>query len=192
MNFIKYFFLIIVSYKISIFATFIPNANIIITSEQNIFNKILEENKLYCHLQSSRIKTFKSSMQKLKSMNFNDIYDLYDLIAFRYVFYEKEDLLKFYHHIKQEKEVWYTKNYISEPKENGYSAIHTRYKNIYKECPIKQLECQLYIIDDYYDSLYGNSKYGTFVRLVRGIADIVKVLKIIEKLISFEKKTLLS
>ena len=41
-----------------------------------------------------------------------DIYSLYDLIGFRYVFYNKEDLLKFYHHAKLDRKVLYSKNYI--------------------------------------------------------------------------------
>ena len=161
MNFIKYILLNILINKISINFAFIPNAHIVIKSEQNVFNKILENNNLHCHLQSSRIKTFESANNKLLSIKSNDLYDLYDLydlIGFRYVFYNKENLLKFYHHIKYEKDIWYTHNYIHKPKENGYSAMHIRYKNEYPECPIKQIECQLYIIDDYYDSLYGNSK----------------------------------
>lgn len=38
---------------------------------------------------------------------------------------------------------------------------------------------------DHRKRLYGNSKYGTFVRLVRGITDILKVLKIIN---NYKKK----
>ena len=140
---------------------FVPNAMKIINSEQKIFNKILIDFNLIYHLQSARIKTFESAYNKLYSNEYyKQIYDLHDLIAFRYVFYTKEDLLKFYHHIKLEKNVMYTKNYIVHPKKNGYSAIHLRYENTYKDCPIKQLECQLYIIEDYYDSLYGNSIYN--------------------------------
>lgn len=139
--------------------SFVTNANIVIRTELDIFNKIIDNNNLLCHSQSSRIKTFESSLQKLNKINSHNVYDLYDLIAFRYVFYNKDDLLKFYHHFKQEKEVWYIKNYVSTPKINGYSAMHMRYKNTYEECPIKQLECQLYVIKDYYESVYGNSKY---------------------------------
>ena len=55
----------------------------------------------------------------------------------------------------------YTKNYINEPKENNYKAFHIRYKNPnLNNCPIKQLECQLFIIDNYYDAVYGNAKYN--------------------------------
>jgi ppGpp synthetase/RelA/SpoT-type nucleotidyltranferase len=162
MNILKYLLLLFISYEVT---SFVTNANLVIKSEQKNFNDLLERNNLFCHLQTARVKSFQSSLQKIKSLkkhetygNIKDIYDLYDLIGFRYVFYTKEDLLKFYHQIKMDKTVWYTKNYISEPKENGYSAIHIRYKNEYSECPIKQLECQLYIINDYYDSLYGNAR----------------------------------
>ena len=90
---------------------------------------MIDFNLIY-HLQSARIKTFESTYNKLYSNEYyKQIYDLHDLIAFRYVFYTKEDLLKFYHHIKLEKNVMYTKNYIVHPKKNGYSAIHLRYEN---------------------------------------------------------------
>ena len=49
----------------------------------------------------------------------------------------------------------YTCNYLNNPKKNGYKSFHIRYKN----CPVKQLKCQLYIIDDYYNALYGNAQY---------------------------------
>ena len=137
---------------------YVTNANFVIHSEQKTFSEILDTHRLPCHLQTARVKSFESSLQKMKRVNTENVYDLYDLIGFRFVFYTKEDLLKFYHHVKLEKTVLYTKNYISEPKENGYAAMHLRYKNEYSECPIKQLECQLYIISDYYNALYGNAK----------------------------------
>jgi len=137
----------------------VTNAAIVIISEQVKFNDILSVNNLPCHTQIARVKSFESSLQKMEKINAKNLYDVYDLIGFRYVFYTKEDLLKFYHHIKMEKDIYYCKNYIIEPKKNGYSAMHIRYKNEYKECPIKQLECQLYIINDYYNALYGTAKY---------------------------------
>ena len=86
------------------------------------------------------------------------------IILFRHtihslVFYTKEDLLKFYHHLKFEKDIIMIKNYLNSPKKNGYKAFHLKYKNIYMDCPINFLECQLYIIDDYYNSLYGTAQY---------------------------------
>lgn len=144
---------------IIIFILYIPHGNFIISSEQKIFNEILYTHNLPCHLQSSRIKTFNSAIQKMNVLNINNIYDLHDLIAFRFVFYTKEDLLRFYHYIKLEKTVMYIYNYLNNPKKNGYSAFHLRYKNDYIDCPIVQLECQLYLIEDYYDSIYGKSKY---------------------------------
>lgn len=151
------FFIVILFNKIIKGSCYVTNANLVIQSEQKIYNEILETRSLLCHLQTARVKSFESSLQKMKRVNTENVYDLYDLIGFRFVFYTKEDLLKFYHHIKIEKTVLYTKNYILEPKQNGYSAIHLRYKNEYSECPIKQLECQLYIISDYYNALYGNA-----------------------------------
>lgn len=158
-SFYKSLFLIIMLVNSIIpISSYVTNANIIINSEQKIFNEILNKYRLPCHLQTVRIKSFESSLQKMKKSNTDNVYDLHDLIGFRYVFYTKEDLLKFYHHVKLEKTLQYTKNYILKPKENGYAAMHLRYKNEYSECPIKQLECQLYIISDYYNSLYGNAK----------------------------------
>lgn len=163
MNYLNIFLLNIL---LSFGNAFVTNSNLVIKSEQKNFNDILERNNLFCHLQTARVKSFESSLQKIKNLknhetygNIKNVYDLYDLIGFRFVFYTKEDLLKFYHHMKLDKTVWYTKNYISQPKENGYSAIHIRYKNEYPECPVKQLECQLYIINDYYDALYGKARY---------------------------------
>lgn len=162
---------IIFALHINTVHSFITNANLIIHKEQKVFSDILNINNLPCHLQSSRIKSFESAMEKLNRINYPDgltnsndedkinIYNIYDLIGFRYVFYTKEDLLKFYHHIRVEKTILYVKNYINEPKENGYSAIHIRYKNEYKECPIKQMECQLYILWDYYNAMYGEAEY---------------------------------
>ena len=144
--------------NISPISSYVTNANFIICSEQKKFSEILDLKRLPCHIQTARVKSFESSLQKMKKSNIENVYDLYDLIGFRFVFYTKEDLLKFYHHFKLEKTVHYTKNYISVPKENGYAAMHLRYKNDYKECPIKQLECQLYIINDYYNALYGNAR----------------------------------
>lgn len=160
-------------FKINFLNAFVTNANIVIIKEQINFNEILISNNLVCHLQSSRIKSFTSANEKLnriltpkeptfpsnvKHDKINDIYFVPDLIGFRFVFYDKSDLLKFYHHLIHTKKIMYSKNYINEPKDNGYSAIHLRYKNEYSECPVKLLECQLYIIDDYYNSIYGNAK----------------------------------
>jgi ppGpp synthetase/RelA/SpoT-type nucleotidyltranferase len=71
------------------------------------------------------------------------------------VFYNNEDLLKFYHYNKLEKDIIYFKNYIQHPKENGYKALHFHYRIPNEK--IDKLECQLYILEDFYDSLYGNS-----------------------------------
>lgn len=147
-------------------SAFIPNANHVVLNEQINYNSILAIQKIPCHIQTSRIKSFESSRQKIEKQNeqlnnkIKDIYSLYDLIGFRYVFYNKEDLLKFYHHAKLDRKVLYSKNYIVDPKENGYSALHFRYINEYNDCPVKLLECQLFIIEDYYEAMYGKSIYN--------------------------------
>ena len=80
---------------------------------------------------------------------------MHDLISFRFVFYNKDELLKFYHYNKIEKDIVYFMNYMDKPKDNGYKALHFHYR-IYDE-KIDKLECQLFVLEDYYDSLYGNS-----------------------------------
>jgi hypothetical protein len=143
----------------SISGTFIPNANSVVLREFQTHNEILEQKNLYCHIQSARVKTFESTYNKMKRLNIDELYNVYDLIGFRYVFYTKEDLLKFYHHMRFERDIFRLKNYIHYPKKNGYKAFHLQYKNVYKDCPIRFLECQLYIIDDYYNALYGTAQY---------------------------------
>ena len=140
-----------------LFLGFVPNSNIIVNRQLNNFQNILITKDIPCHIATSRIKTFESALLKHSKNKYKhkSIYELHDLIAFRFVFYNKEDLLKFYHFNKHDKDIVYMKNYIHEPKENGYKAIHFHYR-IENE-NIDRLECQLFIMDDYYDSLYGNS-----------------------------------
>jgi ppGpp synthetase/RelA/SpoT-type nucleotidyltranferase len=111
--------------------------------------KPIINNKIPCHHQSSRVKTFESARLKLAKVNIHDanIYKLYDLIGFRFVFYTKDDLFKFFHNVKKGKIITYTMNYINEPKENGYKAYHFRYVNYFEECLIDEIECQLYLIE---------------------------------------------
>jgi ppGpp synthetase/RelA/SpoT-type nucleotidyltranferase len=146
---------------------FVPNSNRIVTKELNRFTNILLDNDLPCHVYSARVKTFQSAKLKhaRKEYNTRSIYDLHDLISFRFVFYNKEDLLKFYHHNKNDNLITYYANYITSPKDNGYSALHFHYA--VRECdPIKHIECQLFILEDYYHSLYGNSsKYKDYTNM---------------------------
>lgn len=153
---LKLFFLLLNLFSLTY--SYIPNANLIINSEQTKYNMILNNFNLPCHIQSARVKTFESAIIKMNKLQLNDIYDIHDLIAFRFVFYEQSDLYKFYHTVRIQKNIMYVKNYINKPKENGYSAIHIRYRNEYNSCPISQMECQLYLINDYYESLYGKAK----------------------------------
>ena len=175
---IKNIYNILTLIKTLVVGCYIPHGFKVIHQESNYLSNLIVDNNLPYHLSSSRIKTFQSTVYKLNNINhqfhenknnnnnnnnnnkISGIYDLHDIIGFRYVFYNLEDLLKFYHYIKLDRTVTYTKNYIINPKENGYKSMHIRYLNPYKNiCPLKQLECQLYIIDDYYNSLYGKSKY---------------------------------
>lgn len=148
------------SFLLSVFS-FVLNSNIIIHNEMNSFSKILIENQIPYHHSSSRVKTFESALIKhsLKKYNKKDIYSLHDLVAFRFVFYSLDDLYKFYHHNKREKSISYYQNYIDTPKDNGYKAVHFHYRLNCDFTNIKEAECQLLYIDDYYNSIYGNSSY---------------------------------
>lgn len=144
--------------------SFVPNGNFICFKEYNRLCEILIDNDIQCHLVSNRIKTFNSACRKLANIpsHSKNIYNLHDLIGFRFVFYDKDSLLKFYHHNKQQSLVVYTHDYINNPKDNGYKAFHFHYKCDYD--PIKRIECQLFVIEDYYDSIHGNSSnYKTYV-----------------------------
>lgn len=137
--------------------SFIPNSNLIMSNEISRFNDILVNRDIPCHVSSCRVKTFKSALLKHSQPKYSErsIYNLHDLISFRFVFYNKEELLKFYHYNKLEKEIVYFNNYIQHPKENGYKAIHFHYR--ISDQKIDKLECQLFLIEDYYESVYGNS-----------------------------------
>lgn len=137
--------------------SFIPNSNLIMSRELTTYHEILVNHDLPCHLSSCRIKTFNSALIKHSQPKYSakSIYELHDLISFRFVFYNNEDLLKFYHYNKLEKDIIYFHNYINRPKENGYKALHFHYR--IPDEKIDKLECQLYILEDYYESLYGNS-----------------------------------
>lgn len=150
-------FLICISFVHSVF---IPAVNIIVNHELSHYNKLLIENDIPCHIQSARVKTFRSAILKSSRDKTQDIYNLHDLIAFRFVFYNKEDMFKFYHHNKIQKNILYSYSYFVQPKENNYKAIHFRYQSIYENVPIKHLECQMFVLNDYYNSLYGSATYN--------------------------------
>lgn len=137
--------------------SFVPNANIVIKHDLNTFISILNDNEIPYHSVSARIKTFDSARIKLSKYDYygNNIFKLYDLIGFKFVFYTKDDLYKFYEHVKEEKFITYVHNYIKDPKENGYKAHHFHYRNRIQECPVDNIECQLVIINDYYNNNYG-------------------------------------
>lgn len=146
---------------------FVPNANLIIKRDTDTFTNILIDNEIPFHSMSSRIKTFESARIKLSKYDYygNNIFKLYDLIAFRFVFYTSVDLYEFYKHVKDEKFITYVHNYIKDPKDNNYKAFHFHYRNKYSDCPIENVECQLVIIDDYYNNIYGTaSKHKDYMR----------------------------
>lgn len=146
-------------------SSFVPNANLVIKNDLNIFTNILIDNNIPFHSVASRIKTFESARIKLSKYDYygNNIFKLYDLIAFRFVFYSSEDLYEFYKFVKDELFITYVHNYIKDPKDNNYKAFHFHYRNKYVDCPIENIECQLVIIDDYYNNIYGTaSKYKDY------------------------------
>ena len=143
--------------------SFILNANHLALKEINKYSDILIKHDIPCHIFTYKIKTFESALIKHAKPEYKDksIYDLHDLVSFRFVFYKTEDLYKFWHHNRDKKTICYLKNYIQEPKKNGYKALHFHY--ITRQEPVKIMECQLYVIEDYYDSIYGNSsKYKNY------------------------------
>lgn len=154
MRIVKVFFLLL-----KVIDGFVPNANLVIKHDLNIFTNILIDKDIPFHLITSRIKTFDSARIKLSKYDYygNNIFKLYDLIAFRFVFYKLPDLYEFYKEVKNEKFITYVHNYIKDPKDNNYKAFHFHYRNRIQDCPIENIECQLVIVDDYYNNLYGTA-----------------------------------
>lgn len=139
--------------------SFVPNANLVIKHDLNTFTSILIDNEIPYHSMSARIKTFDSARIKLSKYDYygNNIFKLYDLIGFRFIFYTMEDLYKFYSAVKDEKFITFVHNYIKDPKANGYKALHFHYRNRNIECPVENIECQLSVINDHYNNMYGSA-----------------------------------
>ena len=68
----------LLSLLFSVVSCYIPNVMPFMLKESQFLNNLILDNNLPCHLTSSRIKTFES-----------DLYNLHDLIGFRFVFYNK-------------------------------------------------------------------------------------------------------
>lgn len=154
----KIFLLFLYLFLFIINCSFIPNSNKIIFSEQQNYNSILEIQKIPCFSQSVRVKTFNSALIKMNKYSIKTIYEVNDLIAFRFVFYNKYDLLKFYYHLYNEKKIVNYHNEIYDNFNNSYSAIILRYQNEYSDCPLYQIECQIFCIKDYFEYLINNAK----------------------------------
>ena len=86
------------------------------------------------------------------------IYEVNDLLAYRFVFFNKLDLLKFYQHLFNEKSLVIVNNYINDNNINYNNSMLFRYQNDDKECPIFQIECQMFTINDYYKFIYNENK----------------------------------
>lgn len=156
--------------------SFVPFANRVIRNDMNTFHNILDNNEIPCHLSSARVKTFESARTKLGlfSIKESNVFKLYDLIGFKFVFYTEEDLYYFFKNVKREKFITYVHNYIKDPKDNGYKSLHFHYRNRDEECPIQNIECQLYTINSYYDSVYGKSSNYKDYKTVNSIELIDK------------------
>jgi|TARA_B110000858_G_scaffold120765_1_gene137832 hypothetical protein len=151
--------LIILFFNFIIFtySSYITNINKITFKELNNYQKILEIQNIPCYMQTVRIKTFNSAFQKKNKFNLKTLEEVNDLIAFRFIFYNKSDLLKFYYHLYNEKKTVIAHNKIID-NNIVYQGILLRYQNDYSECPIYQIECQMLVIIDFYKLLFNENK----------------------------------
>ena len=138
-------------------STFIPNINQLARTEFNNYQKILEIQEIPCYIQTLRIKTFNSAFQKKKKFKLKTINEVNDLIGFRFIFYNDYDLLKFYYHLYNEKKIVTSHNEIID-NNISYSGILLRYQNEYSNCPIYQIECQMFILVNFYKFLFNEDK----------------------------------
>lgn len=138
--------------------SFIPNIKILSNKEMINYEKILEIQDVTCHIQLCRIKSFPSAFIKKNKFKLKTLYEVNDLLAYRFVFYNKLDLLKFYQHLFNEKSLVIVNNYISDNDINYNNSILFRYQNDFKQCPIFQIECQMFTINDYYKFIYHENK----------------------------------
>ena len=149
---------LIINLFLLIETTFIPNIKILANKEMINYQKILEIQDIPCHLQLSRIKSFPSAFKKKNKFKLKTIYEVNDLLAYRFVFFDKIDLLKFYQHLFNEKSLVIVNNYISDNSINYNNSILFRYQNDYKQCPIFQIECQMFTMKDYYTFMHHENK----------------------------------
>jgi len=156
MNFILF---LIINFLLNIKGSYIPHIINLANKEIINYQKILEIQEVPCHLQIFRIKSFPSAFKKKNKFKLKTIYEVNDLLAYRFVFFNRVDLLKFYQHLYTEKSLVSVNNYISDNNFNYNNSILFRYQNDYKQCPIFQIECQMFTIKDYYTfSHYENKK----------------------------------
>ena len=149
---------LIINLFLLIETSFIPNIKILANKEMINYQKILEIQDIPCHLQLSRIKSFPSAFKKKNKFKLKTIYEVNDLLAYRFVFFDKIDLLKFYQHLFNEKSLVIVNNYITDNSINYNNSILFRYQNDYKQCPIFQIECQMFTMKDYYTFIYHENK----------------------------------
>ena len=155
MNYILFFLLNLFFF---IKCSFISNIKILSNKEMINYQKIIEIQDITCHKQLSRIKSFPSAFKKKNKFKLKSIYEVNDLLAYRFVFFNKLDLLKFYQHLFNEKSLVIVNNYINDHNINYNNSMLFRYHNDYKGCPIFQIECQMFTINDYYKFIYNENK----------------------------------
>lgn len=146
---------------------YIPNIKLVAKKEQTNFENILEIQDITYHLQSSRIKCFHSAIKKKNKFKLKTIYEVNDLLAYRFVFYNKLDLLKFYQHLFNEKSLVIINNYINDNNIFYNNSILFRYQNDYRQCPIFQIECQMFTLNDYYKFKYNENKNLLYLKNIK-------------------------
>jgi len=160
MNYILFF---IINLFLIIKGSYIPNIKLLANKEMINYQKILEVQDITAHVQISRIKSFPSAFKKKNKFKLKTIYEVNDLLAYRFVFFEKIDLLKFYHHLLNEKSLVVVNNYIIDNSNNYNNSILFRYQNDYNLCPIFQIECQMFTMKDYYTFIHNENKKISYI-----------------------------
>ena len=123
-------FIVLLNLFFSIKAGFIPNIKLLAKKELINYQNILEIQDITCHLQSSRIKSFPSAFKKKNKFKLKTIYEVNDLLAYRFVFFNKLDLLKFYQHLFNEKSLVIVNNYINDNNINYNNSMPVSYTHL--------------------------------------------------------------
>ena len=129
-------------------------SKIIALSKNEDFKSLLKQKKV----SNKYVTIFFGKLGNKNKFKLKTIYEVNDLLAYRFVFFNKLDLLKFYQHLFNEKSLVIVNNYINDNNINYNNSMLFRYQNDHKECPIFQIECQMFTINDYYKFIYNENK----------------------------------